>query len=120
MKINCNDGCLDNYPGNCVKYTGPQISYPSIVQNSTLNDIVNIFATSISTIPGGQNDVYVNTETDVSALTNTYLNTTFPNAFLGFSVHYTNITGNPTAVYRFSKYDMINGLWIYFQGGKVP
>lgn len=43
-KINCNDGCLDNYSAGCVKYTDTGILRPNIPQNTNLNDVVNIFA----------------------------------------------------------------------------
>lgn len=43
-KINCNDGCLDNYSGECVKYTGAALTVPNIPQNTNLNAIINIFA----------------------------------------------------------------------------
>lgn len=119
MKINCNDGCLDNYPGQCVKYTGTQINSPLIPQNSDFNVIVNTLVSSINSISGGINDVYISTPTDVLTISSAVLNASYPNAFLGFSVYFTNITGSPTAVYKFSKYDMTNELWISFQGTKV-
>lgn len=43
-KINCNDGCLDNYSGACVKFTAAGILIPNIPQNTNLNDIINIYA----------------------------------------------------------------------------
>lgn len=47
-KINCNDGCLDNYSAECVKYTGATIIDPSIPQNTSLNTIVNTLVNSIN------------------------------------------------------------------------
>lgn len=118
-KINCNDGCLDNFSAACVKYTGTQIDDPLIIQNTNYNDIINILVDKINTIPGGSNDVYNDVATDPVDVNNDSLNTLYPNAFLGFTVHYTNIIGQPTTVFRFSKYDTTNGLWLYFVGQKL-
>lgn len=117
MKINCNDGCLDNYSGSCVKYTGTQISNPLIIQNETLNNVINIIVNRINSLPGAA-DTYITTSVDIGTITEASLNALYSDKPVGFSVHYTNLVGSPTLVLRFSKYDT-SGKWIFFQAGKV-